>query len=101
MADVPGLVEVLKLLAQGVGVGAVIAFLFEQFEFFQNLASKTKWWVIFGMSVGLPLVAEIALQFVPPDMWVLLEPYWRALAAGFLTWVGSQVAHLWHKRNGR
>ena len=32
VGDVPGLVDVLKLMAEGVGVGAVIAFLFERFK---------------------------------------------------------------------
>lgn len=92
--DVPGLVEVLKLLAGGVGVGAVIAFLFERFRFFQDLTGEARWWVIFGCSVGLPVLAQVGLEFVPGGVWAQLEPYWRALAAGFLTWAGSQVAHL-------
>ncbi len=93
MADIPGLVEVLKMLTAGVGVGAVISFLFEKITFFQNLSSQAKWWVVFGLSLGLPLAAQVALQFVPPDVWAMLEPYWQALAAGFLVWVGSQVVH--------
>jgi len=97
MADVPGLVEVLTMLAQGLGVGAVLAFLFENIGWFQRLEGKAKWWVVFGFSLGLPLLAQIALEFVPADVWAMLEPYWKALAAGFLAWVGSQVAHLWQK----
>jgi len=96
-ADVPGLVEVLTMLAQGLGVGAVLAFLFENVGWFQRLEGKAKWWVIFGFSLGLPLLAQIALEFVPADVWAMLEPYWKALAAGFLAWLGSQVAYLWQK----
>lgn len=93
MADVPGLVEILTMLAGGIGVGTVISFLFEKIGFFQGLSSQTKWWVIFGLSVGLPLLAELLLQFVPADAWAVLGPYWKALAGGFLTWAGSQVAY--------
>ena len=79
-------------------------FLFERFKWFQNLSSDAKWWVIFGLSLGLPLLAQVLLQFVPADVWAMLEPYWRALASGFLTWAGSQAAHLANKalsRDGR
>ena len=93
MADVPGLVEVLKLLAGGIGVGAVLAFLFENLKFFKKLESNTKWWVVFVTSLGLPVGAQVALQFVPPEGGAMLEPYWYSLAAGFLAWAGSQVAH--------
>jgi hypothetical protein len=97
MADVPGLVEVITMLAQGLGVGAILAFLFEDLGWFQHLSEKGRWWLIFGVSVGLPVVAQALLQFVPADVWAMLEPYWKALASGFLAWAGSQVAHLWQK----
>jgi len=93
MENVPGLIEVIKLLASGVGVGAVLSFLFERFLWFQKLSSDARWWVVFGTSVGLPVLAQVALQFVPADAWAVLEPYWYSLAAGFLAWAGTQLAH--------
>ena len=93
MSEVPALFDVLQMLACGVGVGAVIAFLFEHISWFRRLNSEAKWWIIFILSLGLPLAAEAAIQFVPPDVLAQLEPWWQALAAGFLTWAGSQVAH--------
>ena len=94
MQEVPGLIEVVELLAAGV-VGGVIAFLFERFAWFQNLTGETRFWVIFGFSVGLPLLAQVALQFVPADVWVVLEPYWRSVTLGFIGFVATQVAHKW------
>lgn len=94
MQEAPGLVEVLRMLAQGIGVGAVTAFLFEKFKWFQAMGTETKWWTILGISMGLPILAEVALQFVPVDVWALLEPYWMAIASGFLAWAGSQGVHL-------
>ena len=91
--NIPGLTDVLALIVRGIGAGAVLAFLFEHFDWFQRLVPKARWWLIFGASLGLPLIATLLLQFVPASVWLLLEPYWRALAAGFLTWAGSQVAH--------
>jgi len=98
MDQVPSLIEVVKMLASGVGVGAVLAFLFERFDFFQRLSSDARWWLIFGVSLGLPLVAEVGLQFVPVEVWGVLQPYWQALALGFVSWAGSQVAHRLVKR---
>jgi hypothetical protein len=96
--EVPNFSGVLTLLAQGIGVGGILAFLFEQFTFFQNLPSKTKWWVMIGVNLLLPLIAQALLQFVPAEVWVAIEPYWRSLALGFLAWAGSQAVHLLHKR---
>ena len=93
MNEIPTFVDVLASLANGLGVGAVLAFLFEHFAFFQQMSSQTKWWIVFGCSLGLPVLAQIALQMAPPEVWFTLEPYWHALAAGFLAWAGSQVAH--------
>ncbi len=96
-AEAPGLVQVLKMLAQGIGVGAVIAFGFEKVKWFQAMGAETKWWTILGVSLVLPILAEIALQFVPAATWALLEPYWMAIASGFLAWAGSQTVHLVHR----
>jgi hypothetical protein len=74
-------------------VGAVLAFLFERVEWFQKLPSDVRWWVIMGLSLGLPVLSTALLQFVPPNIWAAIEPYWKALATGFLIWAGSQVAH--------
>ena len=95
--DVPSLRDVFTLIAAG-AVGGIIAFLFERFQWFHNLSNNTRFWVIMGMSVGLPLLAQVALQFVPDDVWVILEPYWKSIALGFLAFIGSQVAHAFDKR---
>ena len=92
------LVNIVALLAQGVGVGAVIAFLFERVEWFQGLNSKAKYWVIFSLSVGLPLLAQILIQNLPGAFWDAIEPYWQALATGLIFWAGSQGVHLLVKR---
>lgn len=95
---VPALTDVLAMLASGIGVGAVIAFLFEKLTWFQGLSPSAKWWTILVLSVGLPVLATATLQFVPPDIWIKVEPYWRAVATGFLIWAGSQAFHLYSRR---
>lgn len=89
--EVPALVSVLEMLAGGIGTGAVLAFLFEKAAWFQKLSDERKSVIVFGVSIGLPLLATVLLQFVPPDVWLVIEPYWQALAGGFLAWAGSQV----------
>jgi len=93
----PDMVGVLRMLAQGVGVGAVVAFLFERLKWFQALSGEAKWWTILGISMGLPILAQLALQFTPAEMWAIMEPYWQAIASGFLAWAGAQGVHLVHR----
>lgn len=85
--------QTLALLAQGAGTGAVLAFLLEKVPAFQNLSSNVKLYTTLAVSLALPLLATLALQYVPVEVWAQLEPYWQALALGFLTWAGSQAVH--------
>lgn len=96
---VPALTNVLAMLASGVGVGAVIAFLFEKVGWFQGLSPSAKWWVILVLSIGLPVLSTAALQFIPADIWIKIDPYWKAIATGFLIWAGSQAFHLYSRRH--
>lgn len=97
LPNVPSLVQVVEMLAVGLGGGAILSFLFEHFTWFGNLPSSAKFWLVFGVTVGLPLLARVLLQVIPADVWAVLEPYWRALALGFLAWLASQVAYLGQK----
>lgn len=92
--EIPGLIDVLQLLAQGVGAGFVLAFLAEKVKWFQQLAPDKKNILVLALSIGLPILAQVLLQFVPASVWMAIEPYWRALAAGFVGWAGSQAAYL-------
>ena len=47
-----------------------------------------------ALSLGLPVLAQLLLQFVPSNVWAALQPYWSALAAGFVGWAGSQAAYI-------
>jgi len=87
------LFDTIGLLAGGAGVGTIIAFLFEKLGFFQSLTANAKYWLIFGLSVGLPVAARAALQFIPEDVWAVMEPWWQSVALGFMGWAGSQLAH--------
>lgn len=97
-AEVPSLVDVLTRLSAGAFVPVIVAFLLEQFPAFLNLPSNTKKWIVLALFILLPVGAAALVEFVPPDVWPIVEPFWRALALGFLGWLGSQVAHEWDRR---
>lgn len=85
------LVTVLTNMARSVGVGVVISFLFKKPGWFQHLADEVKWWIIFGISIGLPPLAQLLIDLVPSHLWQILNPYWLALSFGFITWAASQA----------
>lgn len=97
MQEIPSLFDFVLKIGGGGFVSVIIAFLLEHIGAFQRLKPEAKKWVVLGIYVVLPLAATAAVQFVPAEVWLLLEPYWQALALGFLGWVGSQVAHNWDK----
>lgn len=92
--EIPEVMSVLAMLAQGVGAGFVLSFLAEKSAWFQGLDGEKKGWLVFGLSLGLPLLAQVLLAVVPPEMWAVVQPFWRAVAAGFVGWAGSQAAYL-------
>jgi len=98
MGEVPTLVEFLTRVAGGGLAGVIVAFLLEHVKPFQRLDSEAKKWIVLGIHIALPMAAAAALQFVPSETWATLEPYWRALALGFVAWMGSQAAHVYDKR---
>ena len=100
--EVPGLAKALSLLAGGLVVGPIVAFLFQTAPgistLFERLGSTAKWWIIFGLSLGLPLLAQVVIQFVPPDVILALEPFYKSVALGFMFWAGSQGTHFLFKK---
>ncbi len=85
--------SVLANLAKSVGIGVVLSFLFKDPGWFKDLDSQAKWWIIFGLSLGLPIVAQLLLDLVPPGIWDIINPYWTSLAWGFIVWAASQASY--------
>lgn len=90
-ADPGDLVGVIEWLASGIGVGFVLSILATKSAWYQQLASKVKFVVMTCICGGLPVLATALLQLVPADVWVLLQPYWRAFISGIFVLAGSQV----------
>jgi hypothetical protein len=89
--QIPSLVEFLKLLTTTLGIGAVVSFVLANLAKFQNISSAAKFWIVFAISMGLPLLAALILNNVTAETLAALEPYWNALAAGFAVFIGSQA----------
>lgn len=89
--QIPTLVEFLKLLTTTVGLGMVVSFVLAQLNKFNTVSSQAKFWIVFAVSMILPLLAALVLNNVTAEMLAGLEPYWNALASGFAVFIGSQV----------
>jgi hypothetical protein len=83
------LVDVLGLLATGAG----LSFLLEWSAGFESLSPGQKRAVVAAITLGVPVLAQVALTFVPAEVWPVINPYWRALAAGFTVLTASQFTH--------
>lgn len=94
MTDVPDFTSILQMIASGVAVGGIVSFLLANLEFFNRLPRERKRWIVLAICLALPLASTAVLQLVPPDVLASLDPYWRALASGFLVWGGAQVTYI-------
>lgn len=90
--------EFLLYLMQHNGVQAVFGFLmsfvFEGWNWLDNLPSKAKRIVVLAIHLAIPLLAAVTSMAAKYQPWSFEATVWPALTAGFLAFVGSQVAHI-------
>lgn len=91
--QVPTLIEALQLLGTTVGAGMVISFLLTRVEWFKALTGERRFWIVLGLSMAIPFMATLIINLVPAETLVALEPYWQALSAGFIVFIGSQAQY--------
>lgn len=92
--SVPSLTEFLQMLIAGGVTGYIVQFLAEKSAWFQKLGANTKLAIVFALSMLLPLMGQVIALNVPSDVMAMIEPYYNALAAGFIVFLASQG---WHK----
>lgn len=97
--QIPTLIDALRLLGTTVGAGMVISFLLTKVDWFKNLAGEKRFWVVFGLAQGVPLVATLIINLVPASALAALEPYWQSLAAGFIVFIGTQAQYFLSQRS--
>jgi hypothetical protein len=88
--NVMTLEDTILLIAGGGGLGFALSFLFEKPGWLKNLSGQGRWWFIFIFMTLTPVLAQLAVTYIPDDVWLTLEPYWRSLALGFIAWGASQ-----------
>jgi hypothetical protein len=92
--DLGDVVSFLMFVARGAAGGVVVSLLAGRSKWFEAQKSEVKFAIVAGISVVLPLLATLALNLVPSDIWYAIQPYWRAAVDGLLfTFGGSQVFH--------
>lgn len=67
----------------GVGVVAVISWLFEAWQWYQNLQGRTKQVVFFLACVIVAIAAQLVIVFVPAAVLAVLAPYFTIVAGLF------------------
>jgi hypothetical protein len=77
-----GLSEFLVYLG-GVGVVAVISWLFEDFVWFQALTGKIKQVVFFAACAVVAIAAQLSIVYIPADVITAVAPYFATLSAIF------------------
>ncbi len=70
----------------GLGVVAVISWLFEGWNWYQNLIGRTKQVVFYLACVAVAIGAQLVIAFVPGAIIAMLSPYF-AIAAGLFVYV--------------
>jgi hypothetical protein len=98
----PTLADVLTMLATGVGIGAVVAFLLEKVAWFQKLKPAVKLWGSLGVCLLLPLLGWLGASALGYTAWPVTVQGWaesifHELEVGFLAWAASQGWHLTEK----
>ncbi len=90
---IPTLIDALRLAGTTVGAGMVISFLLTRVPWFQSLTGDKRFWIVFALAQGVPLVATLIVQLVPAQVLISLEPYWQSISAGFIVFIGTQAQY--------
>ena len=89
--------EFLLYLMQTIGVqaafGFLMSFVFDEWEWFTNLPSRTKRYFVLVIHLAIPVTASMIAMALKYQPWSFEESVWPALAAGFLAFTTSQIAH--------
>jgi hypothetical protein len=80
-------------IAAPVVVGVAVSFLIETWAGWEGVAPKAKRWIIFGANFAVPLAA-LALTVLLCGAALTVEMIYVALAAGFVAFGSSTMAHL-------
>ena len=77
-------------------VGALWSFIVEMFPAFGELSPAVKRWVMLALCMAVPVLALVVAAFGLrcPDVMFGADALGKALAAGAVAFMGSQLAHI-------
>lgn len=74
-------------------IGSLLSYLFVELAWFQQLSSQQKRRIAALTSIGLPIVAQALLLWVPGDVWGAIDPLWAALINGIARLYGNKATY--------
>lgn len=90
--------DFLLWLASGLGSSAIMSYIMERLEWFQNLVSdKKRLYATVGASV-ISILSFLTLKYVPAEVWDLLSPYWQLVLGVIAVNYGVEVFHFFDKK---
>jgi hypothetical protein len=95
IVDLYSFIDLAKFILAG-GVGVAVSLVVEWWPKFNKMKPKSKFWAIFGLFVGFPLVAQLLIHIAggfPTEAITALNAYVAALIYGVTGWVASQWSH--------
>lgn len=96
LQDPTDLRDVIGWLAGG-GAGAYLAIWLEKKQWFQNIKSEYKPITVLACIGGIALIAQIALNFIPDNVWDVIGPYFTTIMSAIL--VGYPVSQMVHSQS--
>jgi uncharacterized membrane-anchored protein len=93
--------ETVKLLTQLATGGLAMVFvswLLERVPAFQAISSEAKAWTVLMLTLIVSLASQAALNLVPPEVLLALEPYVKVALGVITAWLTSQTYHAVQKR---
>lgn len=96
IVDLYSFIDLAKFILSG-GIGVAVALILDWCgNWFHRLDAKRKFWMIFGLFTGLPVVGQLVIHLAsgfPTDAVAAVNAYVAALIYGAAAWVASQWSH--------
>ena len=89
--------DFLVLIGSPLFVGVILSVLLVRWPWFVNLGTQAKFWIVGLVSLGLPILSQVLLLYIPADIVLFIEGWWPPIVIGMGIWMSSQV---WNKLFG-
>jgi len=83
--------DFLTLLGSPLFIGVIISVLLVRWAWFVNLATQAKFWLVGLLCLGLPILSQVLLLYIPAPVVTFLEQWWPTVIIGMGIWMSSQI----------